>query len=75
MKKVFGTMEDMIKAVAVGVVVDGKVYQSARVAAKMIAEAEGKNKDTIRKEIQRMLQGKREPWSMYGKYFISRVED
>jgi hypothetical protein len=72
--KVYESMEDMIKKTSKPVKVNGEVYRSAKEAARAICKIEeGKNADTVRKEIQRMLQGKREPWEMYGKYFIDRA--
>ena len=58
--------EKMVK-----VKVNGTIYDSARAAARYIVGMEPeKNVDTIRKEIQRFLHGKRDTWSMYGKYRI-----
>ncbi len=53
------------------VCVNGKEYATVGEAATMIANECDKNKQTIRKEIQRYVQGKRPSWLMYGKYLIA----
>ena len=52
------------------VIVDGTTYPSVGSASKYIAEAEGKNKDTIRKEIARRHVRDGQKWTMYGKYNV-----
>jgi len=64
---------EFLKSVSIPCRINGIVYPSSGSAANMISEIEGKLQRTVRKEIRRMLQGKREPWCMYGKYHIDRA--
>ena len=52
------------------IVVNSITYRSVTSAANMIATNEGKQLDTIRKELRKYVQGKRPEWCMYGKYNI-----
>lgn len=70
-ESVHGTMDAFIEAVGKSIVVNEVLYRSCGEAARMIADAEGKNKDTVSKELRRMLQGKREFGWMYEDYLIS----
>lgn len=68
----YGSTANMIKATAKSVEVNGIEYQSAREAAKVICEdvSVTAKVDTVRKEIQKYVQGRRQSWLMYGKYKI-----
>lgn len=74
-KVVYGSREAMHKVIGKPITVDGKLYPTAGAAAYYIVTEESKlgntkNKATISKELRRFLQGKREPWEMYGRYTI-----
>jgi len=69
---VYGDREAFIEATGKGIVVNGFLYGSCGEAARMIAEAEAKNKATVSKELRRMLQGKRAFGCMYSRYNISK---
>ena len=65
-------VSDIMKQVCV----DGSVFPSAGSAAQYICDNEpGKNKLTISKELRKMINGKRNFGTMYGKYIITGVED
>ena len=68
--RVYGTKQDMVSAVAKDIRVNGVIYESVTKAAKHIADNEGKQLDTVRKELRNYIQGKRPEWCMYGKYNI-----
>ncbi len=73
---VYDSVEAMVEAVGVKCKVNGITYPSAGSAARYIEEnyPEGTAKrSTISKAIRRMIQGKREPWCMYGQFNIDRV--
>jgi len=60
------------EAYGVSVLVDGKLFKAIGQAARYVFEQEpnrGKEK-TIRKEIQRVVKGTREPFLMYGRFTI-----
>ncbi len=53
------------------VLVNNEQFDSIASAAKFIARNEpGKNAETINKEIRKLIKGLRDPWMMYGKYYI-----
>ena len=52
--------------------IDGVKYPSCGSAAKYIADATGKNKATISKELRRVLNGQRVAGTMYGKFQVSK---
>ena len=64
------TRDEFIAQTGNEVIIDGTTYQSVTAASKYIAEAEGKNKDTIRKEIARRHVRDGQKWTMYGKYNV-----
>lgn len=63
------------KKLGTSIIVDGKIYDAVRQAARYILESEQKignikNIETIRKELKKFTQGKRQAWKMYGRYSI-----
>ena len=70
--KVYINMEDMIAKTSKPVSVNGVEYRSAKEAARFICEDTiiTATIGTVRKEIQRYLQGKRPSWLYKGKYLI-----
>lgn len=68
----YGSVDELIEATANPVKVDGIEYQSAREAAKFICEdpTVTAKVGTVRKELQKFINGKRPSWLMYGKYQI-----
>lgn len=59
-----------LKSISKTLVINGIPYPSVTQAAKMICSNEGKQLDTVRKELRKYVQGKRPEWCMYGKYNI-----
>ena len=68
----YGSVDKMISETSNPVFVNEVKYRSAREAAKMICEDINvfAKPETVRKEIQKFINGKRQSWSMYGKYKI-----
>lgn len=60
-----------VKPVGVHILVNGVQFPSLHQAARHIATAEGKNEDTVRRELRRFAKGLRPSWHLYGKYHIS----
>lgn len=72
---VYGTVENLIKATGKQIRINGILFQSCGSAASWIVDQEIKignvrNKSTISKELRKYLQGKRESWTMYGRYKV-----
>jgi len=74
-ERVYGTVEDMVKATGKSIVVSGQEFVSCGSAAQWIVDQElalgnTRKKATISKELRRFLQGKRLAWTMYERYTI-----
>ena len=70
-ERVYGTMDDMINAIGNKIIVNGIEFRSVRSAARYICNTiEGKNEETIAKELKRFVQGKRGSWVMYDLFTI-----
>ena len=68
----YGSIEEMIKQTARPVLVNGIEYRSAREAAKYICSDDSivASIETMKKEIQRFINGKRKAWRYKDKYNI-----
>lgn len=62
--------QERLKRISKSIFVNNVCFPSVRQAAKFIAEQEGKNEQTIRKELRQFINGKRSSWYMYDKYLI-----
>ena len=75
--RMYGTREDLIKAIGKEVRVNGTLFPSCGHASKWIVDQEAllgniRKKETISKELRRYLQGRKSEWDMYGLYSISK---
>lgn len=59
------------KPIGIRITVNGVQFLSLHQAARYIATTEGKNEDTVRRELRRYAKGLRPSWHLYGKYHIS----
>lgn len=74
-ERVYGTVEDMVKATGKSIIVSGQEFPSCGSAAQYIVDQEvleerTRNKATVSKELRRFLQRKKPAWTMYERYTI-----
>lgn len=62
--------QERLKSISKSIFINNVCFPSVTQAAKFIAEQEGKNVQTIRKELRQFINGKRSSWYMYDKYLI-----
>ena len=71
----YGSIDEMVRATGIPVLVNGQRFPSAGSAAQYIIDnhPDAAKKSSISKAIRQMLSGKRKPWVMYGKFNIEPV--
>ena len=70
LKQKFNSHKERIEKISRCVFINKVEFNSVNQAARFIADKEGKNFQTIRREIRDYLNGKRGSWYMYEKYLI-----
>ena len=67
-----------LKSIGTKVYINGRQFNSIHAAVRFILDQERsrgneRKEDTVRKEVRKMVQGKRKPWCMYGLYNIDTI--
>lgn len=66
----YSKKQERLKDISKSIFINNVCFPSITQAAKFIAEQEGKNIQTIRKELRQFINGKRSSWYMYDKYLV-----